>query len=145
MPIVHTQMLKSTTQVFYWWQELANPLKLWFKVEEGFFFFWSVSVHERIKRIELGHLDIWSISTATWRIFYSYWLSFFRPFMSFYFFIIFWPLCTCLGIKKVFAVYLILLGTRHMLESGPMYCSSSCLVKRLMSDDHYCWDNVLHF
>ena len=40
-------------------------------------------------------------------------------------------LCVCLGNNKAFAVYLILLGTWCMLESGLRYLSSGCLVRRL--------------
>lgn len=47
--------------------------------------------------IEPGHLYIWSIPTATWRISNGYWLSFFRLFLSFYLFIIFGAIGIMLG------------------------------------------------
>ena len=49
---------------------------------------------------------------------------------------IFVPLCAFLGIKKVSATYLILLGTWRALESGLGYLSSGCLVR---------WNNVFHY
>ena len=51
--------------------------------------------------------------------------------LPFTFFVIFGSLCACLGIKKVFAAYLILLGTWRALKSGPEYLSSGCLVRGL--------------
>ena len=93
-----------------------------------------MSVHERIKRIELRHLYIWSTSAATWRIFLWLLVVLFQAFhVLLLFFMIFESLCACLGIKKVFMAYLILLGTWHMLESGPRYYNNSCLVRRLMT------------
>ena len=52
----------------------------------------------------------------------------------FTFFMIFGLLCACLGIKKAFTVYLILLGTWCAQESGLGYLSSGCLVRRLRTN-----------
>lgn len=66
----------SNTQVnnssfFYGEESLPTLCKLRFKIEECLIL-WSVSVNERMMRIEPGHLYIYNTSAVTWRIFYSY-------------------------------------------------------------------------
>lgn len=87
-------------------------------------------------KTELRRLYIWSTSTATWWISNGYWLSFSKLFLSFYFFfMIFGPLALCLGSKKAFMAYFIILDTWCTLEGGLGYISRGCLAGLLRTID----------